>query len=78
MILVERYVAGGHVNVSCCKAKKEEAIGLYHMGGLVDVANCDLSEKSGRFPLQLPSDTIRTRLEFLENFFLGYVFLIII
>jgi hypothetical protein len=41
MILVERYLAGGHVNVSCCKAKKEEAIGLCHMDGLEDVANCD-------------------------------------
>ncbi len=59
------------------QSKKEEAIGLCHIGGLVDVANCDLSNSSGRFPLQLSFDTIRTRLEFSENVFLGYVFFII-
>ncbi len=58
MALVERYLASGHVNVSC-------------WGGLEDVANCDLLKNSGRFPRQLPSDTIRTRLEFFENVFLG-------
>jgi hypothetical protein len=63
------------------QSKKEEAIGLCPMGGLVDVANCDLSKISGRFPLQLPFDTIRTRLEFFWECFsrvcISYNYLVI-
>ncbi len=42
-------VAGGHVNVSCCKAKKRRPLVSATRAGLVDVANCDWLKNSGRF-----------------------------